>query len=72
MAIKNFKAFLPTIIAFSIIAAMNQCQNARLKRETLKGEMLSRLEVEAQLEPKDSIEITENESIESEKTNIKS
>ena len=72
MAINNFKAFFPTIIAFSIIAAMNQCQNARLKRESLTGEMLNRLEVNAELESKDSIEITENNSAESEKTNIKS
>ena len=78
MAVKNFKAFLPTLLAFALISAMNTCQSERIRRQSQTGRMESLKELEVRTEdvfkPIDEI-LEENamepieESVETEKTN---
>ncbi len=50
MSIKNLKAFLPTILAFTLISAMNTCQSERVKRQSQIGKMTDFKEIEVKAE----------------------
>ncbi len=50
MAIKNLKAFLPTILAFTLISAMNTCQSERARKQSQIGQMTDFKEIEVKTE----------------------
>ncbi len=76
MSIKNLKAFLPTILAFTLISAMNQCQSERVKRQTQTGTMTSLQEIEVNPEeafrPVEEATIEENFPMEPVKNEVES
>ena len=63
MAIKNLKAYLPTILAFALISAMNTCQSERVKKQSQMGTMTSFQEIE--IKPEEVFQPIDQEIIES-------